>query len=313
MLTDLKDAYLFSARDTLVDGSFFAQLTFVDLVTRQLEQRSLLDVMRRAEDAIEKPQLDRQFFEDLKEWYRVFERVAFIPRDQTAELIILLINKLVFAKTLEDHGLVPYRFIQDEYDKQKDRWETKGARHTLRGFLREFEDFFDEYYDTELFAQKIWNQVEQSPENLERFGRALELVLGVSKWDKVFSRGIVHYNYRQINEDIFGKSYEMFLAANRKDEGIYYTPAPITAPMSDSLVDALFSPLTEAICAAVAADRCDFVQADALMDSLSAIHVADTAAGSGGFLIKVLRAVWQHYLRIDQACDWVRKMGSDLF
>jgi len=31
----------------------------------------------------------------------------------------------------------------------------------------------------------------------------------------------------------------MFLAANRKDEGIYYTPAGITGPMADSLVESL--------------------------------------------------------------------------
>ena len=31
-------------------------------------------------------------------------------------------------------------------------------------------------------------------------------------------------HYRRIDEDIFGKSYEMFLASNRKDAGIYYTP-----------------------------------------------------------------------------------------
>lgn len=313
VLTDLKEAYLFSARDTLVDGSFFAVLPFADLLARYGESRSLLDVMRRTEDAVEKPELDRQFFEDLKEWFHVFEKVAFTPPEDAAELNILLINKLVFAKTLEDHGLVPYRFIQDEYEKQKDRWEAKGSRHTLRGFLRNFEEFFDDYYDTELFARKIWDHVEQTPENLDRFARALELVLGVSKWDKVFSRGIVHYNYRKINEDIFGKSYEMFLASNRKDEGIYYTPAPITTPMADSLVDSLFAPLVDEICALIHKDRCDFVAAGILMEQLSGLRIADTAAGSGGFLIKVLRAIWRHYLRIDQAGVWVRKMGDDLF
>ncbi len=313
ILTDLKEAYLFSTRDTLVDGSFFANLPFADLLSRYSESRSLLDVMRRTEDAVEKPELDRQFFDDLKEWFEIFRNVAFTPPEDAADLIILLINKLVFAKTLEDHGLVPYRFIQDEYDKQKERWETKGARHTLRAFLRNFEEFFDDYYDTELFAQKIWEHVDQTPENLDRFARGLELVLGVSRWDKVFSRGIVHYNYRTINEDIFGKSYEMFLAANRKDEGIYYTPAPITAPMADSLVASLFAPLADDICVCVHQDRCDFDAAEAAMERFSALRIADTAAGSGGFLIKVLRAIWSQYLRIDDASSWVKKMGNDLF
>ena len=208
VLTDLNDAYLFSARDTLVDGSFFARMTFAELLAEQMASRSLLDVMRRTEDRVEKPDLDRQFFADLKEWYGVFETVSFTPAEDTAELIILLINKLVFAKTLEDHGLVPYRYIQDTYERQKSLYETKGPRLTLRSFLREFEEFFDEYYDTELFARKVWDHVEQTPENLARFLKGLELVLGVTRWDQVFSRGIVHYNYRQINEDILQVLHE---------------------------------------------------------------------------------------------------------
>ncbi len=104
------------------------------------------------------------------------------------------------------------------------------------------------------------------------------------------TRGIVHYNYRRIDEDIFGKSYEMFLAANRKDEGIYYTPAGITGPMADSLVNSLAGKLVDEICDAVGSQKCDFVRADKLMAQLAEIRMADTACGRGGFLIKVLRA-----------------------
>ncbi|MBV9658083.1 MAG: N-6 DNA methylase [Verrucomicrobia bacterium] len=316
VLTDLKDAYLFSARDTLVNGEHFARLPFADLLAARAESGSFLDVLRRIEDNVEKPELDRQFFEDLKEWYQVFNKVAFMPPESSAELVILLINKLVFAKTLEDHGLVAYRFIQDEYERQKYKWETKGPHRVVQYFLREFEDFFDIYYDTELFQQKIWDHLEHSPANLERFARALEQTLGLTRWDDVFKRGIVHYNYRRINEDIFGKSYEMFLAANRKDEGIYYTPAPITAPMADSLVESLFSPLVETICALVDKERCEFAEAGKLMAQLADIRIADTAAGSGGFLIKVLRTIWAQYARIEHACAWLKKSNvapGDLF
>ena len=44
------------------------------------------------------------------------------------------------------------------------------------------------------------------------------------------------------------------------------------------------------------------------MAQLAEIRVADTACGSGGFLIKVLRAFWRHYQRIDSACAWVQKI-----
>jgi hypothetical protein len=234
--------------------------------------------------------------------------VRWAQPELSAESIILLINKLIFARTLEDFGLVPYRFTQAEYQRQTERWEAKGPHRVVPKFLDEFEDFFDEYYDTEIFSVRTWDRLEKDPANLERFCHKLNFVLGIHTWDQVFSRGIVHYNYRRIDEDIFGKSYEMFLAANRKDEGIYYTPAGITGPMADSLVNSLTGKIVEEICAAVSSQKCDFGQADKLMAQLAEIRVADTACGSGGFLIKVLRAFWQQYCRIDRACEWVQKI-----
>src|SRR2546426_606724 len=68
----------------------------------------------------------------------------------------------------------------------------------------------------------------------------------------------------------------MFLAANRKDEGIYYTPAGITGPMADSLVESLAGPLVEEIRRNVSSQKCYFVRADASMAQLAEIRVADT-------------------------------------
>jgi hypothetical protein len=75
--------------------------------------------------------------------------------------------------------------------------------------------------------------------------------------------------------------------------------------MADSIVNSLAGPLVDEICAAVGSQQCDFKRADQLMAQLAEIRVADTACGSGGFLIKVLRAFWRQYQRIDAACAWV--------
>ena len=297
-------------------NSFFAELPFADLLDRAGQQLNLTEVLRSAEDAEEKPDLDRQFFEDLSEWFHGFRNVDWKQPADAAELTILLLNKLIFAKTLEDHGLVPYRFLQDEFEKQEDRWETKGPHRVVKAFLHEFEPFFDEYYDTELFERKIWDELDHDHENLQRFCGTLKRILGITTWDKVLSRrGVVNYNYRTINEDIFGKSYEMFLAANRKDEGIYYTPASITVPMTRSLVASVFGPLTDEICAACHPDVCDFAKARTAYAKLAELRITDTAAGSGGFLIKVLREIWAQYLRIEKALGWVDqiKLEGDLF
>lgn len=307
-LTDLRTAWFFNARDFYFENQPFAQLPFTDFLKRCRETRSVLDTLRRVEDTAEKPELERQFFEDLKIWFNEFDKVKWTQPELAAESIILLINKLIFARTIEDFGLVPYRFTQDEYIRQTKHWEAKGAHRIVPKFLANFEEFFDDYYDTEIFSARIWDRLDKDPANLQRFCEKLNFVLGINTWDQAPSRGIVHYNYRRIDEDIFGKSYEMFLASNRKDEGIYYTPAGITGPMADSLVNSLAGKLVDEICIAVGSQACDFQRADELMAQLAEIRVADTACGSGGFLIKVLRAFWRQYQRIDSACAWVARI-----
>jgi hypothetical protein len=308
ILTDLRTAWFFCARDFFFEEKPFATLPFDEFLSRCRETRSVLDTLRRIEDTAERPELEQQFFEDLKIWYNEFDKVKWVQDADVAESIILLINKLIFARTIEDFGLVPYRFTQDEYVRQTQRWEAKGPQRIVPKFLEGFEDFFDEYYDTEIFSARVWDRLDKDPANLQRFCDKLNFVLGVNSWDQTFSRGIVHYNYRRIDEDIFGKSYEMFLASNRKDEGIYYTPAGITGPMADALVNSLVGTIVDEICAAVGSQKCDFKRADQLMAQLAEIRVADTACGSGGFLIKVLRAFWQQYQRIDAAGAWMQKI-----
>jgi hypothetical protein len=307
-LTDLRTAWFFSARDFYFEGKPFAELPFTDFLGRCRDTRSVLDTLRRIEDTAERPELEQQFFEDLKIWYHEFDKVKWAQPELAAQSIILLINKLIFARTIEDFGLVQYRFTQDEYARFTRLWEPKGAQRVVPKFLDFFEGFFDEYYDTEIFSTRVWDRLDKDPANLQRFCEKLNFVLGVNSWDQTFSRGIVHYNYRRIDEDIFGKSYEMFLASNRKDEGIYYTPAGITGPMADSLVNSLAGKIVDDICAAVGSQQCDFKRADQLMAQLAEIRVADTACGSGGFLIKVLRAFWRQYQRIDAAVAWIQKI-----
>jgi hypothetical protein len=314
ILTDLRDAYLYSARDVWQVLKPFKKLSFAELLQTALERHSLLDVIRDAEDGEVRPDLDRSFFEQLQDWFRAFEPLRFKDQTKHDELVIQLLNQLIFGKTMEDYSLVRYRQLQDDWERAKEKWKAKGADRIVRQFLKDFKIFFEDYYDTELFERSIWDELDLDPKNLDRFACLLEAVLGVDEWSKTFQRGIVHYNYRLINEDIFGKSYEMFLAANRKDEGIFYTPAGITVPMTASLVASLFGPLVTQICEAVSAGKADFAAAEPLMLRLARLAIGDTAGGSGGFLIKVLRGVWEQYQRIDQATLWVKNWqnGGDL-
>ena len=89
-------------------------MPFPDFFARCRETGNVLDTLRRVEDTADKPELEQQFFEDLKTWFNEFDKVKWTPDEQAAESIILLINKLIFARTIEDYGLVHYRFTQDD-------------------------------------------------------------------------------------------------------------------------------------------------------------------------------------------------------
>jgi hypothetical protein len=85
------------SREGWVDFMFFA---------RCRQTGSVIDTLRRVEDTAEKPELERQFFDDLQIWFHEFDKVKWAPPELAAESIILLINKLIFARTIEDYGLV---------------------------------------------------------------------------------------------------------------------------------------------------------------------------------------------------------------
>jgi len=312
ILTNLNDAFLFN-RDAILDFKPFHQLKFTELLRLFLDSENLWDTIRQLEDQLVKPELEKEFFEDLVKWFDQLSVVKFEEKDgfTKSELVVLLINKIIFIKTLEDYGLIPYKFLIDEYDSKYHKWEIKGIKKILDNFFTEIEEWFWDYYDTELFRTKIWDYIEKSKSNLETFSRVFETVLGASNWDRTFGKGMVHYNYRKIDEDVFGKAYETFIAQSRKDSGIYYTHRLITQYMSVQIVKALFAPVVNEIFAAF--DNHDYEAAKNKMLQLYAITIADTSSGSGSYLIKTFREIYGYYQQIAAKLEWVNKIQHGMF
>ncbi len=303
VLTNLNEAYLFG-REALVTFEPFAKTTFVQVLEMFAKTDSLWDSIRRLEDTTPKVELEKEFFGNLKKWYIELQQVEFSSvllsfgegrgvRLSKEEAIVLLLNKIIFIKTLEDYGLIPFRFLEELYFEKRNKWETKGEEKVFKEFFDDLEEWFYVYYDTELFYTKIWDYIQRQPENLDNFRIKFESVLGLGMWNYTFGKGMIHYNYRQIDEDVFGKAYETFLAESRKDEGIYYTPKAITEYMAQRLVDALFKPLYDSIIACI--DKNDFDSAWKFFTEMQQIKIADTCSGSGSFLIKVLRNIYGCY------------------
>lgn len=312
ILTDLKTACLFN-REALVDYRPFYTLSFIELLNLYLENECLWDNVRRLEDQHVKPDLEKTFFEDLSKWFEEFAPVRFDHNDSLSkeELIVFLINKIIFIKTLEDYGLIPYKFLDDEYFSKMTKWEFKGNYKFFDNFFTELEEWFWDYYDTELFRTRIWDFVGKEEENLENFRNAFERVVGFGRWEYVFGKGMIHYNYRKIDEDVFGKAYEQFIAKQRKDSGIYYTHRLITQYMAERLVQSLFGPLITEIHAAI--DRLDFTDAMEKMEAIYRIRIVDTASGSGSFLIKVFKEIYTRYLSIYKKVEWAHQEHFGMF
>lgn len=311
ILTNMNETFIFS-RNARIDFEPFKSLSFSDLLKNFLHYQNLWDTIRRIEDQNIKVDLDKTFFEDLKNWYNEFKTIEFIDNEKFTkeELIVLLLNKIIFIKTLDDLGLIHFNQIVDEYIDKKEKWGAKGSERILDRFFNEIEEYFDDFYDTELFKERFWDYVVKEKKNTDKFMNVFEMALGLDSWNRAFGRGMLHYNYRWIDEDIFGKAYETFIAENRKDSGIFYTPKEITQYMSRKLVEYLFMPLVNEIILAVDKDVIDIERADLLMEELYKIRMIDTGSGSGSFLIKVLREIYNCYMLIDQKTAWIHKIES---
>lgn len=302
LLTNLREVCLFS-REALITYAPFYQTNFIAFLREYLAFDTLWDYIRRLEDQIPRKALDQAFFADLKKWYHELSAIALRPINGLTpeELIVLFLNKIIFIKTLEDYGLIPFKFLEETYLRKRYIWSPRGDETTFHYFFDEIESWFYLFYDTDLFSTKFWAAVVRDPANLACLRQKFEAVVGFGTWQQAFGKGMIHYNYRLIDEDVFGKAYETFLAENRKDTGIYYTPQPLTRYMAEQLAASLFDDLTAEIVQALQAH--DYDRAQQRFDQLQQIRIIDPCSGSGSFLIKVLRAIYARYDRIKAVLD----------
>ncbi len=310
ILTNLDNSFIFN-QESLLNYKPFAEIKFTELLERYLEYDNFWESIRRLEDEQPKPELEAEFFKDLKIWYDHLSSVNFVKNDKFTkeELIVLFLNKVIFIKTLEDYGLITYKFLETTYFDKQERWDVKGVKRFFKSFFEEIENWFWEYYDTELFSTKIWDYLEKDELNLNRFKSEFETILGFGQWEYTFGKGMVHYNYRLIDEDVFGKAYETFIAEVKKDSGIYYTPAKITKYMSKRLVKMLFESKIQSIVKII--DDGDYDEAYREFENLQKIAIIDTSSGSGSFLIKILREIYKYYIYIEKKTHWATKHFSE--
>ncbi len=302
ILTNLWDVFIFD-KSCVINFEPVVQESFAKLIEGISSTRNISDYLRRRTQEVERHELDKMFIRDLKKWYGYLQELRW--QEDSKGSSVLLLNKLIFALTLEDFIIIDYRYTWDAFVSAYNKWITKGPKKVLETFFADLDGFLYEYYDTELFipSNNILSKLDQSKEN---YLKALDILKRVGGFDDrvaVFSEGLYSYSFRMIDEDVFGKSYETFLAENRKDSGIYYTPKKITGHMSHNLVNELFNKLAEDILSKIADN--DF---DGAMDAVNrfiSIGIIDPACGSGPFLIGALREIYHIYEELAEKTSWV--------
>lgn len=306
VLTNLQDTYIFD-KGCITKFEPAKKETFREFIEAISVTKNISDYLRRVTEDLEKRDLDKYFFNDLKKWYGYLQELDWTDNPQASS--VLLLNKLIFALTLEDFLIIDYRETWDMFARNFNKWSAKGPKAVVKNFFKELDEFLYEYYDTELFASSnsILSRLKDSDESYLKLLKTLRAVAGFVEEPTLFSGGLYSYNFRLINEDVFGKSYETFLAENRKESGIYYTPNQITRKMASDLVHHLFGGLRDELIRDL--DKEEYDEAVELARKLVKITIFDPACGSGAFLISVLREIVSVYSDIKPKTEWVNQLG----
>jgi hypothetical protein len=310
VLTNLEDWYFYSKTFSLdEDCKYFIHKKFSEVITEFKEEKDFWFYVERLSSLVKKEDLDIKFHRSLKTWVNRLNDIEFKVeyQERKTQEIIFLLNKLIFIQTLENIWAIPLGFLEMEWNRSKSRWDPKANKKL---FLEEFissglDRFFYFYYDTELFkdidrgdSSSIVDYIKEEDSQYTLFYKNLEKVLGIKY--KVsgggWTRGVIQYNFRNINEDVLGKAYESFLAEIREEQGIYYTPRYITKYITENVliekVDSLINDFTNTL------NSQNYETCKEILKKLFSLKIVDLACGSGSFLIKILSYIWEGYKKV---------------
>ena len=256
-------------------------------------------LVRRDSESV-REDLDKKFFESLNFWVDELDKVEFNNKgEEKNRSIISVINKFVFVQTLDDYEIIDFNWIMESWAHIEQRWKSKGPKEILKQFFREVNTWFYEYYDTELFTTQIIDYVKDDKENFVKLFDAMKFILGVKYYENPLGarKGIIQYNFKHINEDVFGKAYEEYLSRIRHDEAIYYTPHYVTEHIVETTVGHIFDQKIQDIKDSIEAKN--FGTAEKFVEELQSLKILDPACGSGSFLVKSFKKILQRYVDLD--------------
>ncbi len=310
VLTNLEEWYLYSKIASLnQECTPFHKTTLTDLLEDYKSVKDFWHYLDSREDLALKEPLDELFFESLKKWVVELGKVRFIVEDKKkTEIIINFINKFIFIQCLDSFWAIGKNYIREEWRNIERKWTAKNKKRILRKFLDDINEYFYLLYDTELFKiyevqRTLLDFIDPEEDNLSKFYDKLKLILGIEYGQLIesWTPGIIQYNFRRIDEDILGKSYETFLAEIRKEQGIFYTRKYITQYIVNNTVKVQLLPIEKQFMTQF--DLKQYNVCQTLLSNLFSYKILDPACGSGSFLIKALKAIWGIYSNLSEIVE----------
>ena len=257
VLTDFEGLQVYNAQT----GRLFINLSYDDyrgdfddlwLLSRESLESNVLNEKAEKYGALP-PRLgiEQRLYNQLRQWReelftQLYHYNPHLSFNQIDEVIQRLFNRLIFIRTCEDRRIEDKVLLGAVHE-----WHSSGRKGELVQSLRRIFRNFDGYYDSDLFAPHLVNQVFIESTTIEGIINGLYEIPG----------GMASYDFSLIDADVLGAVYEQYLGhvatvvkqrakeaqarmdlgypvepafeltakkERRKEHGIYYTPRFIT-------------------------------------------------------------------------------------
>jgi len=295
VLTDFERLLLYNAQT----GRLFINLSYDNylrdfddlwLLSRESLENNVLNERAEKYGALP-PRLgiEQRLFNQLRHWReelftQLYHYNPNLNFNQIDEVIQRLFNRLIFIRTCEDRRIEDRVLLGAVHE-----WRSSGRREELIEALRSIFRDFNGYYDSDLFALHLVDQVFIESTTIEGIINGLYEIPG----------GMASYDFSLIDVDVLGAVYEQYLGhvatvvkqrtkeaqirmdlgfpseptfelaakkERRKEHGIYYTPRFVT----DYIVKETVGRFLE----------------ERSHNEILNIRILDPACGSGSFLIR---------------------------
>ena len=257
ILTDFERLQVYNAQigRLFINLSYDTYLREFDdlwLLSRESLENNLLNERAERYGALPpRLEVEQRLFNQLRHWReelftQLYHYNPNLTFSQIDEVIQRLFNRLIFIRTCEDRRIEDRVLLGAIHE-----WRGNGRREELIEALRSIFRDFDGYYDSDLFALHLVDQVFIESATIENIINGLYEIPG----------GMASYDFSLIDADVLGTVYEQYLGhvatvvkqrtkeaqarmdlgfpseptfeltakkERRKEHGIYYTPRFVT-------------------------------------------------------------------------------------